>query len=87
MSNAKWKANLAMKTVLFAWEQGGGFGHIANLGRFAALLKHHDIRPVFALKHPEAASYIGMGLEFAGADINVPLDFHPRAREFYLQHR
>ena len=44
-----------MKTVLFAWEQGGGFGHIANLGRFAALLKHHDIRPVFALKHPEAA--------------------------------
>lgn len=44
-----------MKTVLFAWERGGGFGHIANLGRFAAQLKRHEIRPVFVLKHPEAA--------------------------------
>jgi UDP:flavonoid glycosyltransferase YjiC (YdhE family) len=44
-----------MKTVLFAWEHGGGFGHIANLGRFAALLKRHQVRPVFVLKAPEAA--------------------------------
>jgi hypothetical protein len=49
-----------MKTVLFAWEQGGGFGHIANLERFAALLKHHDIRPGFC------AETSGSGRAFAG---------------------
>jgi UDP:flavonoid glycosyltransferase YjiC (YdhE family) len=47
-----------MKTVLFAWEHGGGFGHIANLGRFAALLKDCEIRPVFVLKDPKAADLL-----------------------------
>lgn len=42
-----------MKTILFAWERGGGLGHIANLTRFAAVLTRHDIRPVFVLKQPE----------------------------------
>lgn len=44
-----------MKTVLFAWEHGGGFGHIASLRRLAAVLKRHEMRPVFVLKHPEVA--------------------------------
>ena len=52
-----------MKTVLFAWEHGGGFGHIANLERFAALLKRHGIRPVFVLKHPEAARLLESDVE------------------------
>lgn len=52
-----------MKTVLFAWEHGGGFGHIANLGRFAALLKQHDVRAVFVLKNPEASHLLGANAE------------------------
>ena len=52
-----------MKTVLFAWEHGGGFGHIANLGRFAALLKRPDVRVVFALKNPEAAYLLDANAE------------------------
>ncbi|MES2602424.1 MAG: nucleotide disphospho-sugar-binding domain-containing protein [Pseudomonadota bacterium] len=56
-----------MKTVLFAWEHGGGFGHIVNLGRFAALLKHHEIRPVFVLKHPQAAHLLGTDAEILQA--------------------
>jgi len=56
-----------MKTVLFAWENGGGFGHIANLGRFAAVLKHHEIRPVFVLKHPEAAHLLETDAEILQA--------------------
>lgn len=52
-----------MKTVLFAWEHGGGFGHIANLGRFAALLKRPDVRAVFALKNPEAAYLLDANAE------------------------
>lgn len=56
-----------MKTVLFAWEQGGGLGHVANLERFAALLKHHDIRPVFVLKHPETARLLKTDAEILQA--------------------
>lgn len=56
-----------MKTVLFAWENGGGFGHIANLGRFAALLKRHEIRPVFVLKHPETARLLETDAEILQA--------------------
>lgn len=52
-----------MKTVLFAWEHGGGFGHIANLGHFAALLKQHDVRAVFVLKNPEAAHLLNVDAE------------------------
>ncbi len=43
-----------MKTILFAWERGGGLGHIANLTRFAAVMKRHDVRPVFVLRQPDA---------------------------------
>lgn len=43
-----------MKTILFAWERGGGLGHIANLTRFSAVMKRHDVRPVFVLRQPEA---------------------------------
>ena len=52
-----------MKTVLFAWEHGGGFGHIANLRRFAALLKQHDMRAIFVLKNPEASHLLGANAE------------------------
>ncbi|MDO8980242.1 MAG: glycosyl transferase [Afipia sp.] len=52
-----------MKTVLFVWEHGGGFGHIANLGRFAALLKRHEVRPVFVLKDPKAAHLLDTDAE------------------------
>lgn len=49
-----------MKTVLFAWEHGGGFGHIANLERLAAQLSRHHVRPVFVLKDPQAARLMGL---------------------------
>lgn len=56
-----------MKTVLFAWEHGGGFGHIANLGRFAAVLKRHEVRPVFVLKDPQAARLLDTDTEIIQA--------------------
>lgn len=52
-----------MKTVLFAWERGGGFGHLAILARFAAILKRHDVRPVFVLKQPDTAQLLDAGVE------------------------
>ncbi|MEW6768716.1 MAG: nucleotide disphospho-sugar-binding domain-containing protein [Pseudomonadota bacterium] len=44
-----------MKTVLFAWELGGGFGHIAGLRRYAARLAQHGVRMVAAVRNPDAA--------------------------------
>lgn len=52
-----------MKTVLFAWERGGGFGHLAILARFAAILKRHNVRPVFVLKQPDTAGLLDAGVE------------------------
>lgn len=56
-----------MKTVLFAWEHGGGLGHIANLRRFAGLLKRHQVRPVFVLKDPKAARLLDTDAEIIQA--------------------
>lgn len=42
-----------MKTVLFAWERGGGLGHTATLVRFAGVLKRHQVRAVFVLRQPQ----------------------------------
>lgn len=62
-----------MKTVLFAWECGGGLGHIATLARFADMLKRHQVRPVFVLRHTDTARLLDAGLEVLQAPL-WPLD-------------
>jgi len=52
-----------MKTVLFAWERGGGFGHTATLARFSSVLKRHHVRPVFVLRQPDTARLLDAGVE------------------------
>lgn len=52
-----------MKTVLFAWERGGGFGHTATLARFSDALKRHQVRPVFVLRQPDTARLLESGVE------------------------
>lgn len=52
-----------MKTVLFAWERGGGFGHTVTLARFADRLKRHHVRPVFVLRQPDTARLLDTGVE------------------------
>ncbi len=52
-----------MKTILFAWERGGGLGHTATLARFANALKRHRVRPVFVLKQPDTAQLLDAGAE------------------------
>lgn len=44
-----------MKAVLFAWELGGGFGHIAAMRRYAARLAAHGVRMVAAVRNPGMA--------------------------------
>jgi hypothetical protein len=44
-----------MKTVLLAWELGGGMGHVMTLRRLARSLKPLDVRIVAAVKNVEAA--------------------------------
>jgi UDP:flavonoid glycosyltransferase YjiC (YdhE family) len=44
-----------MKTVLLAWELGGGLGHVMTLGRLAARLRHLGVRLVLAAKDVHAA--------------------------------
>lgn len=56
-----------MKTVLFAWERGGGFGHTATLTRFAEVLKRHQVRPVFVLRQPDTARLLGFDAEILQA--------------------
>ncbi|MBN8980655.1 MAG: glycosyl transferase [Rhizobiales bacterium] len=54
-----------MKTVLLAWELGGGFGHIAGLRRYAARFARHGVRMVAVLRNPDAAR----GLADLGVEI------------------
>lgn len=57
-----------MKTVLFAWELGGGFGHIASLRRYAGRLAGHGIRMVAAVRNLKAASVLAdLGVEIRQA--------------------
>lgn len=56
-----------MKTVLFAWERGGGFGHTATLAYFAEVLKRHQVRPVFVLRQPDTAKLSGLDAEILQA--------------------
>jgi hypothetical protein len=44
-----------MKTVLMAWELGGGMGHVVTLRRLARSLRPLDVRIVAAVKNVEAA--------------------------------
>jgi hypothetical protein len=53
-----------MKTVLFAWELGGGFGHIAAMRRYAARLAPHGVRMVAAVRNPRMARVLAeLGVE------------------------
>ena len=53
-----------MKTVLFAWELGGGFGHIAAMRRYAARLAPHGVRVVAAIRNPRIAKVLAnLGVE------------------------
>jgi hypothetical protein len=47
---------MASKTVLLAWELGGGMGHVTALHRLAGLIKHLDVRLVAVVKNPVAAA-------------------------------
>jgi UDP:flavonoid glycosyltransferase YjiC (YdhE family) len=50
-----------MKTVLFAWELGGGLGHVMTLRRLASRLRHLGIGAVFAIKDSRAAGPLQAG--------------------------
>ncbi|MES2792756.1 MAG: nucleotide disphospho-sugar-binding domain-containing protein [Planctomycetota bacterium] len=54
------------KTVLFAWELGGGLGHVQQLLPLARALTAHGLRAVFAVKEPGQA---GMLLEDQGFEV------------------
>jgi UDP:flavonoid glycosyltransferase YjiC (YdhE family) len=57
-----------MMTVLFAWELGGGMGHVTTLSRLARGLKRLDVRLVAAVKNPGAAdSLSALGVEIVQA--------------------
>lgn len=57
-----------MKTVLFAWELGGGFGHIAAMRRYAARLAMHGVRMVAAIRNPGIAQVLAdLGIEILQA--------------------
>ena len=80
--NANGEASHAMKTVLFAWERGGGFGHTATLARFAGILKRHQIRPVFVLRQPDTAQLLDAGVEVLQAPpwpLDMAGDHQPRS--------
>ena len=44
----------AVKTVLFAWERGHGFGHATRLRRIATQLRPHGLRLIAAVRKPAA---------------------------------
>jgi hypothetical protein len=57
-----------MRTVLFAWELGGGFGHIGNIRRYAKRLAAHGLRMVAAVRNPELAQPLpNLGIEILKA--------------------
>jgi hypothetical protein len=56
------------KTVLFAWELGGGMGHVTTLHRLAKRLKQVDLRLVAVVKNPDAAALLlSPGIEIVQA--------------------
>ena len=86
------------KPVVLITHSKGGLDALIGLVDYPQLLDHvkgwiqlqgpiHGTKlvPLLLAHYPESASYIGMGLEMAGADLNVALDFDPRIRELYLK--
>ena len=68
-----------MKTVLFAWELGGGFGHIANMRLYAGRLAGHDIRMVAAVRRPKMAQVLAnLGVEILQAPPWPEASFTPK---------
>jgi UDP:flavonoid glycosyltransferase YjiC (YdhE family) len=59
---------VSIKTVLLAWELGGGMGHVTRLARLAARLQPANLRLVAAVKHPGAAAVLAArGIEIVAA--------------------
>jgi hypothetical protein len=58
---------VSRKTVLLAWELGGGMGHVTMLARLAARLRQSDVRLVAAVKTPAAAVLAARGIEIVAA--------------------
>jgi hypothetical protein len=57
-----------VKTVLLAWELGGGIGHVMLLARLAARLQRSNLRLVAVIKTPEAAAVLAArGIEIIAA--------------------
>jgi hypothetical protein len=57
-----------VKTVLLAWELGGGIGHVTLLARLAARLQRSNLRLVAVIKTPEAAAVLdARGIEIIAA--------------------
>jgi UDP:flavonoid glycosyltransferase YjiC (YdhE family) len=57
-----------VKTVVLAWELGGGMGHVMMLARLAARLRQPDLRLVAVIKAPEAAAVLAArGIEVLAA--------------------
>jgi hypothetical protein len=68
-----------MKTVLLAWELGGGFGHIASLRRYAAKLGRHGVRMVAAVRNPKMGRVLaGLGVEVLQAPPWPEASFTPQ---------
>jgi hypothetical protein len=59
---------MSIKTVLLAWELGGGMGHVTRLARLAARLHPANLRLVAVVKHPGAAAALAArGVEIVAA--------------------
>src|ERR1700722_13844337 len=64
------RAQPPMKTVLLAWELGGGMGHITTLRRLARSLRLLNLRIVAAVKDLEAAHLLSSdGIEIIQAPV------------------
>lgn len=61
---------MTKKTILLAWELGGGMGHVTALVRLARRLKQFDVRLVAAVKNPAAANMLApIGVEILQAPL------------------
>jgi UDP:flavonoid glycosyltransferase YjiC (YdhE family) len=59
---------VSIKTVLLAWELGGGMGHIMRLSRLAARLQPANLRLIAAVKLPGSAAVLAArGIEIIAA--------------------
>ncbi len=69
-----------MRTVLFAWELGGGLGHVMRIRRLAARLAPHGLRLIAAVKNLNSAHILAaVGVEVMQAPI-WPATFLSKSR-------